>query len=787
MKDLTVVAVVAAGLASVVEAARSPEAFRLADADVVVNRATAKTKRGADWYKCAISDLTNKMAQASGRVPVVYDEGSEPGDAKALVYLGETAAAKSAGISGEGLRNGDWRLRTDPGRAYLFGKTGMAASYAMTEFVESCLGTGFYVPDDYQPREADPDFRVPCVDITRKPVIYVREVYMAIDGRKNPATIGSWRAWERRNRGAATDELESSFRLTGLIRHEHTIFSYIPPDKYFKDHPEYYSMGPDGKRRGIPNDRSQICYTNPDAKEIVYRKLLEMIETDRRNSPDSHPAIYDMTQMDNSDFLCLCPECRKVIAKYNRVPGGHSEGGDAGLQLEFVNDIARRVAEKYPDVVIRVFAYVSGEVAPRPGTIKPEPNVLVWWCDLYGRSDHTLPLLEPSHFNNEQAEHLREWFRLTPNVEVWDYKLGGFDVCHEAAVADAKFFSDNGSPIIFMESEYGGNNPFYYLNCYAMLSAYANPDQDADALLRRFCRGAYGKAADEMYAATSFLQEIERSERSPTPADWSWRRHPWRSRNNYERLAGLLQKAYDREDDARVRSRVVDALQSTWGALVSIYKAVPSAAKEYAFAQEAYRRYGKEYAANGFVEPSSRAGLAVAVDDAIDVLTLRFDDLPEELRGVDQRDLICADYHFFNTWDRGKLDAKAYRGHAVKSSPNDDSVKGFPVICGVYDRISKENRTFRIAAEALPADGKFHWVKLGRMHNGRDSIFWFPGSWRVWETLRDHYIVADGQKVDPNWYEMWVSMAVDGPAFVPGSAEPNAVKLDRYVLRRVSP
>ena len=56
----------------ITDGSRSPDAFRLADADVVVNRATAKTKRGADWYKCAISDLTNKMSQASGRVPVVY-------------------------------------------------------------------------------------------------------------------------------------------------------------------------------------------------------------------------------------------------------------------------------------------------------------------------------------------------------------------------------------------------------------------------------------------------------------------------------------------------------------------------------------------------------------------------------------------------------------------------------------------------------------------------------------------------------------------------------------------
>jgi hypothetical protein len=446
------------------------------------------------------------------------------------------------------------------------------------------------------------------------------------------------------------------------------------------------------------------------------------------------------------------------------------------------------VAKKYPDVILRVFAYVSGEIAPKPGTIKPEPNVLIWWCDLYGESDHTLPILEPNHFNNKRAECLLEWFKLTPNVEVWDYKLGGFDVCYEAAVSDAKLFSDNGSPIIFMETEYVPNNPFYYLNCYSMFSAYADPSQNADKLLRRFCKGAYGKAADEMYAAIVFLQGVQRSECSPTAKAWFGRHHPWRNRKNYEKLAELLQKAYDREDDARIRSRITDALRSTWGALISDYKADPSAAAKYAAAQENYRRFGREYAANGFVNPSARERIAAAVDEEVDVLTLRFDDLPDELKNVEPRDLICADYHFFNTWERvSRLDPKAWRGHAVKTSPSDDSVKGFPFPCGVYDRISKDSFTFKITAEMLPADGKYHWVKLGKIHIGRDSIFWFPGSWRVWETLRDHYTLADGQEVDPNWFEMWVSMAVDGPVFIPGSTAPKAIKLDRYMLRRVAP
>ena len=754
-------------------------AFRAADAIVVVNRATPKTKTGGYWYRDALVDLTNVMARVTGTVPAVYEEGSEPKDAKAVVYLGETEAAKAAGLGDAKLRRGDWRVKTVPGKAYLYGVSGMGASRAMSEFAESCLDYGFYTPDDYWPFAADPAKEVPLVDIVRKPVIYYRDVYT-----ETPA----WTAWTRRNYGGYQDEMEGSTRLTGLYRQNHTQFTILPPEKYFKDHPEWYSMGEDGKRHGVPNHFSELCYSNPRMRDEFYANLVKYIEQDRAKNPTSYPAIYDMTQLDNCNYLCLCPECKKVIAKYNRVPGGHAEGGDAGLQLEFANDIARRVAKRYPDAKLRIFAYVSSETAPKPGTIGVEPNIVVWWCDLYGNSDHTLPLLEPNHFNNLQAEKVGEWFKLTPNVQIWDYKLGGFDVCHEAAAKDAKFFADHGSPMMFMETEYrdGKMNPFYALNCYAMWSSYANPGQDPDAILRRFCR-SYGKGADDMYAAIRFVQDIERAERSPTHVEWFGRRHPWRSRRNYEKLAAMCRAAYEKEPDDRVRSRIVDVLVATWKELVLIYKADPSLAKEYAAAQEAYRRYGHEFAKFGCLkDPSKREQLAKEVDDEVDVLTLKFKDLPDELKGVPSDELICADYHFFNAWDRNKLDPLAFRGHAVATKPKDEAVKGFPFNCGVYDKLSKEGSTHKVTADMLPADGKYHWVKLGKCHIGRDTIL-YTGSWWTWETLRDHYIVADGQKVDPNWYELWVSLRVDGPGFAAGSTADNRIWFDRYILRRVKP
>ena len=118
-------------------------------------------------------------------------------------------------------------------------------------------------------------------------------------------------------------------------------------------------------------------------------------------------------------------------------------------------------------------------------------------------------------------------------------------------------------------------------------------------------------------------------------------------------------------------------------------------------------------------------------------------------------------------------DAVSERGRAVVAK----DYKKLPVSCGVYDRPSKKSfGPFRVTAADL-RQGSYAWVKLGKCHIGRDSIFWFPGSWRSDFELKNFHILADGVDVDPNWYELWVSAREGDGVFL----------VDRLVLRRVKP
>ena len=744
-------------------------AIRLADAVVV--RAVPAEKSAAAALEQTVVELTNVIFRTTGARAPVCD--AAPADAKAVIYVGE-AARTASGADLSGLRRGDWRVKAEPGKVYLLGMTPYAVNCAMVEFCERYCDYFFLTLDGDDPCTCRPERTVPVCDVTVRPAIYCRSLYHGMwNGNLYPTTKRNWVRLSRLRRSEIPSDVEGRHRVSSQVRGCHSQYYYIHPDTYFKEHPEYYSMKADGKRSATFDFHSQLCYTSDAALDICYESLVRFIESDRAKNPADYPCIYDFTQHDNDDSLCLCPDCREVIAKYNRVPGGHKEGGDAGLQLEFVNKLARRIRAKYPDVQIRVFAYVSTECPPKENTIRPEPNVVIWWCDVYSHSDHTLPLETAGHFNRKQADEIDGWLKLTKNVQIWDYMLyeNGFpEVSPEAIAADAKFFADRGLPAMFMETEYH-DQPFYLLNFFLMSELYVNPNMDVEKLIRTYCR-VYGAAASEMEEAIRFLRTIERDEHAKTEGDWHNRLLPWLSRANLEKLAALLRTAYDKPGLTKAESvRIAEPLAATWKKLVMVLKQDPKAADAYAHAQREWVRYAKQVAHDGFMEPSRREKAAAQIDEELELLTLTFKDLPPELKSVPSDELVCVDHHFGSPCVE---DPKSERGKAVTVRTGDKYFAGkLPVACGTYDFISKVGRSYKF--DRLPADGSYAWVKLGPAYVGRNTSFWFPGSWQSSFQLKSFHILEDGLAVDPNHYEVWASARLeDGKFFV-----------DRLALRRM--
>ena len=671
----------------------------------------------------------------------------------------------------------------------LAAKTGMGADNAVIEFLRRYADYWYVTVLGDDPVVVNPLAAVPSGTFVWNPAIPFRDFFSGReDGRRCPKTIGLWRDFLRHTRVTVENkEMENENRLSWTCGNDcHTSYLYCDPKKYFKDHPEYFSMTADGKRQCQPT--GQICYTNPKTYEIVRESLLSFIEKDRAKNPTNCPTIYDFSQQDNTDWLCFCPDCKKVIAKHNRVPGGNKEGGDTGLQLEFVNRLAREARARWPDVVLRTMAYVSTSELPADG-LKPEPNVLAWVCDMYGESDHQLPLEHP--FNAARAKVVRDWSPLAP-IEMWDYFLYDDtipEVFLDALKTDAAFFAANRVKRLFHETRYN-DQAFFEFNVFCAGALSCDPALDPEMLVAKYCR-VYGKGAAKMAEAINLLRRYEREEPPKTEGEWTSRLFAWSTPEKLGKLLALMEEAYRLEDVGIARSRIAKALKTVCWRLMIECRKTSGASAVRAKSAESYRSYAKENAAFTVMEPNDRASAAKGIDDTIAQTNLSFKDLPAELTGVDESDLIALWYRNCACDPGGewKADPDSSCLKSVVWREGRDHSKWMKQIGGVYDKAHKTNTPFSwtYGKDVTFADEKYHWVKLGVARVGSNAFFWAMFDWNQNWHLQDYYINCDGLPVDPNWYEFWVSIKYCGSAYVFGSTKPNAVWIDRVLLHRVPP
>ena len=754
-------------------------AFSLGDISAVAyDKTFADGKKDwKNWGYHGARDFAAVLSKVSGRtVPAVVETNAQEGGG-VVVYVGDTAAARAEGLSASELKRGEWRLVTRPGKAFVVANNGASASYGCTDFLGRYADYYYLTLDMNDPYEVAPKRKVPVADVRNKHVIYYRNYYCW--GKNWVRTCHDRGAhYTRRTGGHSGDGLEPSCmpsRASGGI--SHTYFNYCPPEKYAKDHPEYYSLGPDGKRHCVRNNGSELCLTNPEVFDVVYASLLSFIEKDRREKPDSYPAIYDFSQMDNCDHLCYCKNCRREIAKYDR-KGGHVDGGDAGLQLAFVNRLARKVREKYPDVIVRTFAYVSTEEPPKG--IVPEENVMIWLCDLYSKSDSQLPLTHP--FNRRRCELIREWAKISKHMEVWDYYLcGGIDVSVDAIAADVRLFRDLGIDRVYNETFYL-NQPFYTLNYFVTAELYRNPDRGLEELVNIWCR-RYGKGAADMKKAIDFLRAITQANPPRNAVCWHSGVLPYKTAENMEKFLSMMRVAYAKEGEGFPRGRIAHAIAVTCRELLTIYRRTPGSGERYAAVRADYLKYAPEGFEFSDLAPREKTRELANYAKALELAELRFDDLPPVFKGVPDDQMHCLDY-------------RRARASKTKTEKVEDGVsKSAKTIHWLPEADRKPPYTARLIDEELRtcvswdftpiADGAYHWIRIGVGRIHRDSWIGFPFDNSLSFRMPHLYVECDGMPEDPNWYEFWVSCRMDGAA--KNDDPKKGLFFDRLAMRRVRP
>ena len=268
------------------------------------------------------------------------------------------------------------------------------------------------------------------------------------------------------------------FRFGGGLGACHTFNTLLPPDTYFDEHPEYFSLVK-GKRL---KNYSQLCLSNRDVLRIVTSNVLARIRSD----PDA--TFYGVSQNDWLNW-CECPVCKAI---------DDEEGSHAGTMVRFVNAIAEAVEKEFPDALIETLAYKYTRKPPKKTRLRH--NVIPCLCTV--ECDFAQPIdVSPYRQNISFRDDIRGWAKQTDKLYVWDYTTDFNNYVLPfpnvyALQGNMKLFRANGVKYLLAQGGYQGRHAdFAELKAWLLAKWMWNPDLPMEVLLDDFFAGYYGKAA----------------------------------------------------------------------------------------------------------------------------------------------------------------------------------------------------------------------------------------------------------------------------------------------------
>ena len=337
--------------------------------------------------------------------------------------------------------------------------------YGVMAFLENELGCRWYTPSvSVIPQRKELSFT--WINHSEKPGIRVRNDFYF------EAFDPIWAARNRVNGAMSSRQQPGGVESYWAV---HTFYPLMPPSEYFDKHPEYYSLI-EGKRT---SDRAQLCLSNPDVLKIITQKIRERM----RQSPEY--LIYDVSQNDWYN-PCQCEKCQEIVKR---------EGGESGLIVWFVNQVADSVKKEFPDKFIGTLAYQYTRTPPRE--IRPRENVVIRLCSIECCFSHDFRSCAQ---NRSFLDDLEKWSSLAPHLYIWDYVVNfshyimpypNFNVLQP----NIQTFRDNNSIGIMEQAAYQGRGgEFAELRAYLLSKLLWNPDCNIQNVINDFMTGYYGRS-----------------------------------------------------------------------------------------------------------------------------------------------------------------------------------------------------------------------------------------------------------------------------------------------------
>lgn len=282
------------------------------------------------------------------------------------------------------------------------------AYYFLNEYI-GCRFAGLVPDGEYVPRRES--IEIGDVVLRRKPKLWYRGLQFSKTEGLNgyPAEMAIKRIdWMAKNgmnfvlytpgyrtgEGIYTDawffeHIVPEVRKRGLKldMNHHNLFYWLPPEKYFKEHPEWYALR-DGKR-SARREQLAICTSNDQAVGTLIRNVLAYLR--------EHPEVRIVGVIPEDGWgMCECDECRKLdfpgeefrVGPVDyRKPDGENKSKSRRYAL-LVNQVARGVKREFPGVYVGMAAYIDIQWPPRDVVL--EDNILPWIAIYWRCSAHPL-------------------------------------------------------------------------------------------------------------------------------------------------------------------------------------------------------------------------------------------------------------------------------------------------------------------------------------------------------------------------------------------------------------
>jgi hypothetical protein len=396
------------------------------------------------------------------------------------MLVGEAAARLAdADFAASSYKAEEIIVRTQGRDLILAGGSPRATLYAVFTFLEDVVGCRWWTPAAWH-MPWKRSLTIHPVSIRYAPPLEYREPFWFV------AFDPTWAGWMKANGiRAGADELHGGKHIyEGFV---HTFYGLIPPEKYFADHPEWFSEIK-GRRT---HENAQLCLTD----EAMRTELVNNLKEQLRLNPRATIASVSQNDCFNP---CTCARCSAVDTE---------EGSPSGLLLRFVNAVAAEIQKEFPRITIDTLAYQYTRKPPR--ITRPRPNVIVRLCSIEG--SFSVPLDHPR--NQAFLDDLRGWSKVADRLFVWDYTTNFAHYIqphpnYRVLAANIRLFLENKVRGIFEQGAYQSwGSEMAELRAWLLAKLLWNPALDPAELRQEFLKGYYGPMAGQVANYLTLLEQ----------------------------------------------------------------------------------------------------------------------------------------------------------------------------------------------------------------------------------------------------------------------------------------